>query len=47
MLLSAFLATEDFVGNFRRTGVDEPLPTKVPETPEVDLLVRAIQRLKK
>mgnify|MGYP000166957534 CR=1 FL=1 len=30
------MKTEDFIGNFHREAVDEPLPTEVPETPSTD-----------
>ena len=33
---------QDFIGNFRHTGIDEPLPTMVSSTPEVDPLIAAM-----
>lgn len=30
------MKTENFIGNFHREAVDEPLPTEVPETPSED-----------
>lgn len=40
------MPNEDFVGNFRRAGIDEPLPTQVPATPEVDPLIEAMARMR-
>ena len=37
---------QDFIGNFRRTGIDEPLPAQVPATPEVDPLLAAWARMR-
>ncbi len=38
---------EGFVGNFRHAGIDEPLPTKVRSTPEVDPLLAAVARMRR
>lgn len=38
---------ESFVGNFRHAGIDEPLPTKVRATPEVDPLLAAVARMRR
>ena len=40
------MKTEDFVGNFHRTAVDEPLPTEVPETPKEDPVLDLPQRVR-
>lgn len=40
------MKTEDFVGNFHREAVDEPLPTEVPETPKEDPVLDLPQRVR-
>ncbi len=40
------MKTEDFVGNFHRIAVDEPLPTEVPETPKEDPVLDLPQRVR-
>ena len=40
------MKTEDFVGNFHRTAVDEPLPTEVPETPKEDPVLDLPERVR-
>lgn len=40
------MKTEDFVGNFHRTAVDEPLPTEVSETPKEDPVLDLPQRVR-
>lgn len=40
------MANEDFIGNFRRAGIDEPLPTLVPETPAVDPLMKVVSGMR-
>ena len=37
--------TEDFIGNFHREAVDEPLPTEVPETPAEDPVLDLPERM--
>ncbi|WP_371734526.1 YitT family protein [Collinsella ureilytica] len=41
------MPNEDFVGNFRRAGIDEPLPAHVRATPEVDPLLAAMSRMRR
>lgn len=40
------MKTQDFVGNFHREAVDEPLPTEVPETPQEDPVLDLPQRVR-
>ena len=40
------MKTENFVGNFHREAVDEPLPTEVPETPQEDPVLDLPQRVR-
>ena len=39
------LKTDDFVGNFHRAGIDEPLPSEVLSTPEVDPVLHLVDRM--
>ena len=40
------LKTDDFVGNFHRAGIDEPLPSEVLATPEDDPVLEIINHMK-
>ncbi|QWT17752.1 YitT family protein [Collinsella sp. zg1085] len=41
------MPNENFVGNFRHDGIDEPLPTKVKATPPVDPLLASMAKLRR
>lgn len=40
------LKTDDFVGNFHRAGVDEPLPSEVLSTPDDDPVLEIAQHIR-